>query len=41
MEFLKKCSKMGYGETKKEEFSIVERALMKKKRSLEYFNGEG
>ena len=27
--------------TKKEVFSIVERALMKKKRSLEHFNGEG
>ena len=38
--FLKKSSKMGYGKTKKEVFSIVQRTLMKK-RSLEHFNGEG
>ena len=38
--FLKKSSKMGYGKTKKEVFSIVQRTLMKKRR-LEHFNGEG
>ena len=32
---------MGYGKTIKLIFSIVERALMKKKRSFEHFNGEG
>ena len=38
--FFEESSKMGYGKTKKEVFSIVQRTLMKK-RSLEHFNGKG
>lgn len=41
VEFLMKCSKIGYGKTKKETFSIVQKTLIKKKQSLEHFNGEG
>ena len=40
-EFLKQCARMGHGKTKKELFSIVQRSLIKKGRSLEHFNGEG
>ncbi len=32
---------MGHGKTKNEVFSIVQRSLIKKGRSLEHFNGEG
>ena len=40
-EFLKQCARMGHGKTKKELFSIVQRSLIKKGRSLEHFNGDG
>ena len=36
-----KSAAMGYGKTKQEVFSILERILIKKKNLTDHFNGEG
>ena len=40
VDFLVQCSKIGYGKTRREIFSIVVHTLKKKGRSIEKFNGE-
>ena len=39
--FLVKSSEIGYGKTKREIISIVQRTLRKKRKVLDHFNGEG
>ena len=41
VDFLKKTAALGYGKTKREVFSIVERTLKKKGTLNDHFNGEG
>ena len=41
VDFLVKSAAMGYGKTKQEVFSILERILIKKKKLTDHFNGEG
>ena len=41
VDFMVKSAAMGYGKTKQEVFSILERILIKKKKLTDHFNGEG